>query len=434
MGGMTPVSASSIDMFLESSSYPIIGGIPWIMKNPDSVKVYWTHRKNEFIGFHQNQAAKISNELQTQTKMSSNTKKRLELLKIAHEFNALTLSEWLKDLTGAETGRFEAGVPSHQSMHIYRKNIFRDWGWVTDENRISAALVLKTFDISVGNGLKNLCVLGAGAGRLAMDLHNDLKSPLTVAVDFNPLLLAVAQQMARGNKLSFYDFNVAPVEMAQAAKIFELKSDLGVLSGFHLVCGDVTDLPFKGGVFSSVLTPWLIDILPFGFKLLAQRVNRILEVGGQWVNFGPLGFAHAQESMNLTRSEIVEQLAECGFSVDVETVSSMKYLSSADEVNSRNETVFLFRAKKVKDVAVDPYSYLPDWLIDTQKPIILSDQVKQHQQLLRFQADLFHSIDGRLSVNQMAQLFSSHYKMPIDTALAMVVSVLRQFIESQKRK
>ncbi len=408
------------------------GQLPWLFKDVSYYKTYWNNKKNEFLTFHKVSAQNIEAELNGRKILLPATRKRLEVLKKAHDANYLTLTKLLQSLQTASSSSFEVTVPSHQSLHLYRKNIFRDWGWSTPENRQAIELVTEV--IGVNWTPHRVCVLGSGAGRLAMDLHTEFRLPMSVAVDFNPLLLLVADEMRRGSTLKLWDFNVAPVELDSVAREYELKSDLGVLDNFHLVCADVTELPFNDHQFSAVVTPWLIDILPFNFKLLAQRVNQQLEVGGQWINFGPLGFSYREESENLTRVEIVEHLLECGFEIESEKVSGVKYLTSDDEVNSRNETVYLFKARKIRDVSVEPYTFLPNWLIDTRRPIPLSDDIKRHQQLIRFQADLFHSIDGKLSVNQLAQLFAQHYKMPPETALVMVVNVLRQLEESLKRK
>ncbi len=415
----------------ESEVY-FTGDLPWLFKDVEYYKTYWLNKKNEFLNFHKVNQGNIESELKRGKNLGSATRTRLEVLKKAHESNYLTLAQILKSLDVAAAPSFDVAVPSHQSLHLYRKNLFRDWGWVTNENQHAMDLVAEV----VGPNWKpsRTCVLGAGASRLAMDLHKEFHLPMTVAVDFNPLLLLVANEMLKGASIKLWDFNTAPVELDSVVKEYELKSNLGTLSDFYLVCADVTELPFKDHQFNAVVTPWLIDILPFGFKLLAQRVNQLLEIGGSWVNFGPLGFSHRDEAMNLTRTEIAEQWKECGFELESEKVSAIKYLSSDGEVNSRNETVYLFKIKKVKNVPVEPFEYLPNWLLNPNKPITVSDELERHKQLIRFQADLFHSIDGKVSLNQIAQLFAQHYKMPADTALAMATNVLRQFEESIKRK
>ncbi len=411
--------------------YPFVDGIPWLLKNPEYFRNYWGAKKSEYLNFHKLNILKIEDELK-QIKSSVSTAWRLKILKQGHEHNFKELSELLKPLDSKDPIAMTVAVPSHQSLSLYRKNIFRDWGWETDENRVGLDLVKSLLGASWKP--KNFCVLGSGASRLAMDLHWDYKLSMTVAVDFNPLLLFVAQKMYQRKSFSLYDFPSAPLESDTAAKLFEIATSLPRLSGFHFVFGDVTFLPFKPARFDSVLTPWLIDILPMSFKLFAQRVNQVMTVGGSWINFGPLGFSHREESLNLTSEEIIEQLADNGFQIEAQNKASIKYLSSIDEVNSRNESVFLFKAKKIKNVEIDPFELWPEWLRSPNLPVPQSDDLLKHQQLIRFQADLFHSIDGQLSINQLSQLFAAHYKIPIEAALKMTTNVLRQFEESLKRK
>lgn len=412
-------------------SYPLVGEIPWLFKDPEYFKHYWASKKTDFLNYHKNSGLKIESELKNH-KLTDATRSRLELLRKAHDLNYQSLTEILKPIVSTGLGENAVAVPQHQSLHLYRKNIFRDWGWDTDENQVGLSLIKGL----VGSkwAPRTFTVLGSGASRLAMDLHSEFKLPLTVAIDFNPLLLFVGQSMLNRQNLALYDFPGAPISTSQVAELFQLSSPLPQLSGFHFIFADVADLPVRPQSFQAVLTPWLVDILPMSFNLLAQRVNQILEVGGEWINFGPLGFSHRMESQNLTIEEIREQIIECGFKIESEKVTKVNYLSAKNEVNSRNESVYLFKARKVSNVLVERFDYRADWLINLDKPIPLTEEVRQHQQLVRFQGDLFNTINGQVSVNQVAQLFSTHYKLPLGTALKMTLNVLRQFDESLKRK
>ena len=61
------------------------------------------------------------------------------------------------------------------------EHIFRDWAWGEPENTRLAALVARL----VGRKIDLLAVYGAGAGRLAFDVHTSLSPNCTLALDVN---------------------------------------------------------------------------------------------------------------------------------------------------------------------------------------------------------------------------------------------------------
>ena len=80
-------------------------------------------------------------------------------------------------------------LPADQGLTTYYANIHRDWCWGDAENDASFEMLAALLrDAPPGSVL----VLGAGAGRLAYDLHMRTTAALTVALDFNPLLSIVA--------------------------------------------------------------------------------------------------------------------------------------------------------------------------------------------------------------------------------------------------
>ncbi len=153
-------------------SYPFVNDIAWLFKDPEYFMLYWSNKKSEFINYHKLSAQNIEVELKNH-KLGTATRARLELLKKAHDLNQQSLSEILKSLSSSTQGLFDVAVPSHQSLHLYRKNLFRDWGWDTDENETSLSLVKDL----LGSQWKpsKFAVLGSGASRLAMDLHSEFK-------------------------------------------------------------------------------------------------------------------------------------------------------------------------------------------------------------------------------------------------------------------
>src|SRR5690606_32530422 len=77
-------------------------------------------------------------------------------------------------------------LPPDQGLLTYYPIVHRDWAWDGDENAVSLDLVRDALD---GRAPGRTLVLGAGAGRLAYDVHRHLAPAATIALDFNPLLV-----------------------------------------------------------------------------------------------------------------------------------------------------------------------------------------------------------------------------------------------------
>ena len=88
-------------------------------------------------------------------------------------------------------------LPLEQGLTNYYVNLHRDWAWGEEENAAGLAEIVAVLGGNA-SGLGRTLVQGAGAGRLAYDLHAAGDAPLTVATDFNPLLLFVAREMFAG--------------------------------------------------------------------------------------------------------------------------------------------------------------------------------------------------------------------------------------------
>ena len=102
-------------------------------------------------------------------------------------------------------------LPVDQGLNTYYANIHRDWAWGDEENEASLKQVRAVLHDHAELG--NVLVLGAGAGRLAYDVHTNIDCSSTVALDFNPLLLLVAQAVTEGEQLNLYEFPIAPLAL-----------------------------------------------------------------------------------------------------------------------------------------------------------------------------------------------------------------------------
>jgi hypothetical protein len=277
-------------------------------------------------------------------------------------------------------------------------------------------------------------VLGAGAGRLAYDFHQRTAATLTVAFDFNPLLSIVAKLVTGGERLELYEFPLAPRSAAEQAILRTLNAPQPARPGFHCVLADVHRPPFRRGAFDTVVTPWLVDILPERFDSLCARVNALLADGGRWLNFGSLSFHDPDPTARYGIEECVAALEEHGFGAIAIDEREIPYLSSPASRHARRERVVGWSARKQRDVKKVPrYHALPDWLVRGTEPVPLSDSFKSQAMATRVHAFLMSLIDGRRSIKDMAKLVVEQRLMSAAEAEPAIRSFLIKMHDDAKR-
>jgi hypothetical protein len=325
---------------------------------------------------------------------------------------------------GSETAlerALAARIPVSQSLTGYYANIHRDWGWpdaAVDENGASLARVLEVIPDRVKHGDARILVLGAGACRLAYDLHVAVKAEATVATDFNPLMLYAARRIVTGGTVHLQEFPLAPVDVDSTAVSRALKAPAPVDKSFHLVLADAMNPPFAAEAWDVVLTPWLIDIVPQDLKTFIPRLNRLVRPGGVWVNFGSYAFKQQSVARHYGLEEVLAAVTESGFALEKHVVAKLPYLQSPASCHGRVETVLSFAARKTAAVPQPPpYAYLPPWLLDLTQPIPARQEFQTFVMTHAQYAQTVAMIDGKRSAKDIAEALARQHGMPEAMAL-----------------
>lgn len=417
--------------------FPVLDGVPCLFAEPKHTLAEWRERMNfalEKLARDERAAAKALDA----DDLPESTRRRLELQIAAYRAHADELRALLAPmkLDGMRASyesyiALRTRLPSDQGLTTYYSNVHRDWCWGDEENRESLNQVLAALgDAPPGNTL----VLGAGAGRLAYDLHMALDHPLTVALDFNPLLVLAAARVAAGEPVPLHEFPIAPRTLEHTAIARELRAPAPVRDGYLPVLASALRPPFQASSFDTVLTPWLVDILPEDLPTQAARWNGLLRPGGRWICFGSLAFRSESPAECYSFEEVQEIVAGAGFGEPLVTEAEIPYMASPASRHARRERVVTMVAEKTAE-APKPKRHvaLPDWIVTGKKPVPALENFRMQAMSTRIHAFIMSMIDGKRSIRDMAALLEEQRLMTREEGESAVRGFLIKMLEESQR-
>ena len=419
--------------------FPSIGGIPWLMPEPRLALTEWRGRLHHLLSHYSVEATRQRAGLDGPG-MTQMTRTRIERVAAALDDQATRIRALMAPLGIA--GRNEAAavhaalgteLPVRQGLTTYYPNLHRDWCWGEEENRASLEAVVACLPAT--GAPARLLVLGAGACRLAYDLHQLLRPSLTVALDFNPFFLLAAARILAGPPLELYEFPIAPRSLDDHARLRRHAAPEAPAPGFVPVLADASAPPFLAGRFDLVLTPWFIDVAGESVARISQRVNALLAPGGHWINHGSLAFADAAPAEAWSLEELVDSLPSAGFARAEPRETRQTYLASPASRHARIESVVTFCALKEADLPAPPAGReLPPWIRQADLPVPVLPQFRAQALSTRVYAFLLAMVDGERTIRDMARLMEQQKLMPAEDALPAIRGFLaRAFREADGR-
>jgi ubiquinone/menaquinone biosynthesis C-methylase UbiE/uncharacterized protein YbaR (Trm112 family) len=419
--------------------FPSIDGIPWMFAEPGATLGEWRGRLQFALQSLGHEIAGLDNELQSKD-ISALARRRVERYRKCVDSHRRKLQKLLRPVdVQSLQGNFESylalrtRLPTDQGLNTYYANIHRDWAWGDEENDASLKQIQAVLHDHAELG--NVLVLGAGAGRLAYDIHTHFDCTTTVAVDFNPLLLLVAKAVTSGEQLNLYEFPIAPLALEDDAILRKLTAPEPVDDDFHLVLADALRPPFPDGSFDTVVTPWLIDIISEDLSVFSARINRLLKDEGRWVNFGSLAFASPKKSQCYSPEEVKAIVAENGFSDPYVSQATIPYMCSPASRHGRRERVFTFSSYKERNVSKpERHKALPDWIVTGDEPVPATASFRQQAMTTQIYSFIMSLIDGKRSIKDMAVVLEKQRLMSKDEAIPAIRSFLTKMYDDAQRQ
>jgi len=419
--------------------YPEVGGIPWLMPEPRLALAEWRGRLHHLLTHYASESQRQRAALEG-LPAAGLTHRRIEHVAAALDDQAGRIRALMQPL-GAER-RSEAHavhvalgteLPLSQGLSTYYPNLHRDWCWGDAENQASLAAVRAS--LPDGTAPRRLLVVGAGAGRLAYDLHQALRPGLTVVLDFNPLFLLAASRILAGEALELYEFPISPRNIDDHAVLRRHVAPERPGPGFQLLLADASAPPFLPGRFDTLLTPWFIDVAGEPVTRLLARINAQLSPGGLWIHHGSLAFADAAPGDAPSLEELVASLPAQGFEAAYVAEARQPYLGSPASRHARMESVVTLAARKLRDVAAPaPGRVLPEWILRTDLPVPALPQYRAQALSTRVYAFLLAMIDGERTIRDMARLMEQQKLMPADDAVPAICRFLARALQDPDRR
>lgn len=418
--------------------FPLFAGLPWMFAEPAAAWHEWRARWEYLLGNMQTTRQRSVATLESENaELLESTRNRLTHRIEVEAAHIETLRELLAPLETEvpkqDIAMFLAlrtRLPPDQGLLTYYSNVHRDWVWGEDENAASVDLLANALG---DHAPQRMLVLGSGAGRLTYDLHQRYAPNFTVGLDFNPLLSLIAARVSSGETMRLREFPIAPRAIEDYGAEHALACE-PASPGLHWIVGDTHRPPFPARSFDTIITPWLIDIVPEQLEEFIVRINHLLSDGGVWVNFGSLSFMNVHPEQQYTPEECQELMAAHGFEPAQIERRRIPYLSSPSSRHGRTEEVLAWAARKHDHEKKAPkYEALPEWLVRGNDSIPLTQGVSTQATSTQVHGFLLSLIDGKRTLKDIAKIAVERRLLEPQDAEATIRNFLIKMVDESRR-
>ena len=418
-----------------AAAYSLVGNVPCLMPEADLWRACAVRRLDEYLEASAGRLAELEFELEQGQGLLPRTRARLGRVSEGLQMQRALVTSVLSPLRAGAivlpTSAPFTSEPGAASCDLFSRyeGVFRDWAWGEAESRATLRLLRQLVArSSVDLSFKAIAVFGAGAGRLAADVHHQLGPARTFGLDSNPLPLLIGERLVRGEVLHACEFPTAPRSAHEVMMTRQLRCPFSVPEGLTFLFGDALAPPFAERSLSAVITPWFIDTAGVDPRITAAAVQRVLEPGGVWLNVGPLCFAGSAAD-SYTIEEVTELVSASGFEVCAELREFLPCSVCPESGRERRELVYGFAARQIGDCEpqlVPPNQ--PSWLLNAREPVPalpLWSSVRKSASLVD---GLLALVDGQRSIADIAEVLGPSWGVEARALESHLQAYLARFL------
>jgi len=386
------------------TAFPVFGRIPCLVDDPALWRTVWLRRLDDYTTTVEARVQELQAESES-AQLLPRTRQRLARIAAGFAQQIEAIAALFDPLDAGTDEMAASAIPSRPEAALQPailecyEHVFRDWVWGERE----CALTLDFIKPLLPAGLGRIAMYGAGAGRLAADVHNACTPAHTLALDVNPVPFLVADKLLAGEAIDLPEFPLDPNSDEVAVVTRHLARPFAVRDGLSFVFADALRPPIPAGSLDAVVTCWFIDAARVDLRQTAAAINRVLKPGGLWVNLGPLRF-QAVLSRAYTIEEALEIVGVSSFELLSHDRQALPYFESPVSGSHRTDLVFRFAARKTGEApAVDIPDVVPPWVANPLEPIPITPALVALGRTSMFTAGVLSMIDGERSIVDVAR-------------------------------
>lgn len=343
---------------------------------------------------------KIENELRSLSSISSievnltSSRKRIEAYK---QFRTKYLKR-CKDLLGDKLVKFRPQDIPQSNFNLYPELFLRDWIWESKEINI-----FLEFLNTKNKNEEEIIFLGCGAGRLAYETAISLPQTKVYGSDINPLNLLPLFQ----NNYKAYDTQLYPVDISKSGNKYDFKK-IQMPDNLNYFISDFYELPINNA--NSLVTTWLLDILPNKFHELIAHIVYTLNENASYYYIGLANFHKKSIEDMLTQDEIIEVLNDFFESVSFES-KFIPYMQDPNTSLKREELVLFAKCN-------GPKKEIGQKIDNKAKGIKYNQFIHNQKMEVQTFYKILRNINSDISLEEVANITQKEFRFSKEESLA----------------